>query len=157
MPRFTDLDDLLRHDELGTADWLLVDQDRIDGFARITGDHQWIHTDPERARTHGPFGTTIAHGALTLSLCMTFLTDIVQVGTATFAVNGGFDRVRFHTPVRCGSRLRGKVRLREARRLPGGARLILRVTAEIEGERRPACVADHILALYEQTPEHTPD
>ncbi|MFI1992072.1 MaoC family dehydratase [Actinoplanes sp. NPDC020271] len=155
--RFTNLDDLLSHDELGISDWLLVDQDRIDGFARITGDHQWIHTDPDRAAKEGPFGSTIAHGALTLSLCMTFLTDIVQVDNVTFVVNGGFDRVRFHTPVRSGARLRGRVRLLEARRLPGGARLILRTTAEIDGERRPACVADHILALYEQTPDQTPD
>lgn len=153
MPRFSSLDDLLGHDELGTSDWLVIDQDRIDGFAHITGDHQWIHTDPQRARTDGPFGATIAHGALTLSLCMTFLTDIVQVDDVTFVVNGGFDRVRFHTPVRCGSRLRGKVRLLEARRLTGGARLILRTTAEIEGERRPACVADQILALYDKTPD----
>ncbi|BCY10312.1 MaoC family dehydratase [Actinoplanes sp. L3-i22] len=149
MPRFTSLDDLLGHDELGTSDWHLVDQDRIDGFARITGDHQWIHTDPERAAKDGPFGSTIAHGALTLSLCMTFLTEVLQVESVTFVVNGGFDRVRFQSPVRCGARLRGKVRLLEARRLGGGARLILRTTAEIEGERRPACVADQILALYE--------
>ncbi|WIM92601.1 MaoC family dehydratase [Actinoplanes oblitus] len=152
MPRFTSIDDLLGHDELGTSDWHLVDQNRIDAFATVTGDHQWIHTDPERAQKDGPFGTTIAHGALTLSLCMTFLTEVVQVDNTTFVVNGGFDRVRFHTPVRCGARLRGKVRLLEARRLPTGARLIVRTTAEIEGERRPACVADQILAFYESPP-----
>ncbi|GAA2692088.1 MaoC family dehydratase [Actinoplanes palleronii] len=151
MAQFSGLDDLLGHVELGTSDWHLVDQQRITAFAEVTGDHQWIHVDPERARTDGPFGTTIAHGALTLSLCMTFLTEVVHVDTVTFVVNGGFDRVRFHTPVRCGSRLRGKVRLLESRRLTGGARLILRTTAEIEGEKRPACVADQILALYEPT------
>jgi acyl dehydratase len=149
MPQFTGLDDLLGRDELGTSDWHLVDQDRITAFAHVTGDHQWIHVDPQRAQEHGPFGTTIAHGALTLALCMTFLTEVVQVDNVTFVVNGGFDRVRFHTPVRCGARLRGKVRLLQARRLIGGARLVLRTTAEIEGEKRPACVADQILALYE--------
>ena len=149
MPRFTGIDDLLGHDELGTSDWHLVDQARITAFADVTGDHQWIHVDPQRAQKDGPFGGTIAHGALTLSLCMTFLTEVVQVDNVTFVVNGGFDRVRFHTPVRCGARLRGKVRLLEARRLPAGVRLILRTTAEVEGEKRPACVADQILALYE--------
>src|SRR5689334_14426843 len=116
MPRFESLDDVLGHDELGISDWHLVDQERIDGFARVTGDHQWIHTDPQRAAKDGPFGTTIAHGALTLSLCMTFLAEVVQVASVTFVVNGGFDRVRFPAPVRCGARLRGRVRLLEARR-----------------------------------------
>ncbi|AEV85126.1 dehydratase [Actinoplanes sp. SE50] len=152
MPRFTGLDDLLSREELGTTAWHLIDQPRITGFADITGDHQWIHTDPARARREGPFGTTIAHGALTLSLCMTFLTEIVQVDNVTFVVNGGFDRVRFHTPVRAGARLRGSIRLLQSRRLPNGARLVLRTTAEIDGEPRPACVADQILALYEAPP-----
>jgi acyl dehydratase len=146
--RFTGIDDLLTHDDLGVSDWQEVDQARIDRFAEVTGDHQWIHVDPERARREGPFGGTIAHGALTLSLCMTFLTEVVQVDGVTFVVNGGFDRVRFQTPVRAGARLRGSVRLVQSRRIGEGARIVVRTRAEIEGETKPACVADQVLALY---------
>lgn len=151
MARFTGIDDLLARDELGTSGWHLVDQARIDGFAEVTGDRQWIHVDPERARREGPFGSTIAHGALTLSMCMTFLTEVLRVDGVTFVVNGGFDRVRFQTPVRVGSRLRGSVRLIESRRMGTGARVVVRTTAQIEGEKRPACVADQVLALYVTT------
>jgi acyl dehydratase len=145
---FTGIDDLLAHDDLGVSAWHEVDQGRIDRFAAVTGDRQWIHVDPERARREGPFGGTIAHGALTLSLCMTFLTEVVQVDGVTFVVNGGFDRVRFQSPVRAGARLRGSVRLLQSRRLGDGARVVVRTRAEIEGETRPACVADQVLALY---------
>jgi acyl dehydratase len=145
---FTGIDDLLAHDDLGVSAWHEVDQDRIDRFGEVTGDRQWIHVDPERARREGPFGGTIAHGALTLSLCMTFLTEVVQVDGVTFVVNGGFDRVRFQSPVRAGARLRGSVRLLQSRRLGDGARVVVRTRAEIEGETRPACVADQVLALY---------
>jgi acyl dehydratase len=145
---FTGIDDLLTHADLGVSAWHEVDQGRIDRFAEVTGDRQWIHVDPERARREGPFGGTIAHGALTLSLCMTFLTEVVQVDGVTFVVNGGFDRVRFQSPVRAGARLRGSVRLLQSRRLGNGARIVVRTRAEIEGETRPACVADQVLALY---------
>jgi acyl dehydratase len=148
MEEFGSLDELLARQALGTSGWQLVDQARIDRFAEVTGDRQWIHTDPVRAAAEGPFGGTIAHGALTLSLCMTFLTEVVRVRGVTFVVNGGFDRVRFQAPVRAGARLRGVVTLLTARRLPGGARVVLRTRAEIEGETKPACVADQILALY---------
>jgi acyl dehydratase len=146
--RFAGIDDLLGHEDLGVSDWHEVSQDRIDRFAEVTGDRQWIHVDPERARREGPFGGTIAHGALTLSLCMTFLTEVVQVDGVTFVVNGGFDRVRFQAPVRAGARLRGAVRLLQSRRLGTGARIVVRTRAEIDGEPRPACVADQVLALY---------
>ncbi|MEV6848283.1 MaoC family dehydratase [Actinoplanes sp. NPDC051411] len=145
---FTGIDDLLAHDDLGVSAWHEVDQGRIDRFAAVTGDRQWIHVDPERARREGPFGGTIAHGALTLSLCMTFLTEVVQVAGVTFVVNGGFDRVRFQSPVRAGARLRGAVRLLQSRRLGDGARIVVRTRAEIEDGTRPACVADQVLALY---------
>jgi acyl dehydratase len=145
---FTGIDDLLAHDDLGVSDWHEVGQDRIDRFAEVTGDRQWIHVDPERARREGPFGGTIAHGALTLSLCMTFLTEVVRVEGVAFVVNGGFERVRFVAPVRAGARLRGAVRLVESRRLGDGARVVVRTRAEIEGEKKPACLADQILALY---------
>jgi acyl dehydratase len=146
--RFTGIDDLLTHDELGVSDWHEVSQDRIDRFAEVTGDRQWIHVDPDRARREGPFGGTIAHGALTLSLCVTFLTEIVQVDGVGFVVNAGFDRVRFQAPVRAGDRLRGAVRLLEFRRMGDGARIVVRTRAEIEGSSKPACVADQVLALY---------
>ena len=146
--RFTGIDDLLTHDELGVSDWYEVGQDRIDRFAEVTGDRQWIHVDPERARREGPFGGTIAHGALTLSLCMTFLTEVIRIDGVTFVVNGGFDRVRFQAPVPAGARLRGTIRLLDSRRMGTGARIVVRTRAEIEGGSRPACVADQVLALY---------
>jgi acyl dehydratase len=146
--RFSGIDDLLAHDDLGVSDWHEVDQGRIDRFAEVTGDRQWIHVDPERAEREGPFGGTIAHGALTLSLCMTFLTEVVQVDGVTFVVNGGFDRVRFQAPVRAGARLRGSVRLVQSRRLGDGARIVVRTRAEIDGVTKPACIADQVLALY---------
>jgi acyl dehydratase len=145
---YANIAELARQTELGATGWQLIDQARIDAFAAVTGDRQWIHVDPERARREGPFGGTIAHGALTLSLCMTFLTEVVQVDGVTFVVNGGFDRVRFQSPVRAGARLRGSVRLLQSRRLGDGARIVVRTRAEIEGETRPACVADQVLALY---------
>jgi acyl dehydratase len=145
---FTGIDDLLAHEDLGVSDWHEVSQDLIDRFAEVTGDRQWIHVDPERARREGPFGGTIAHGALTLSLCMTFLTEVVAVDGVTFVVNGGFDRVRFPAPVRAGARLRGSVRLLQSRRLGDGARIVVRTRAEIEGSPKAACVADQVLALY---------
>jgi acyl dehydratase len=148
MPPFETLDDLLRHEDLGTTGWHLIDQHRVNAFAETSGDHQWIHVDPERARTEGPFGGTVAHGALTLALCTTFLTELVQVRTVSHVVNVGFDRVRFRAPVPVGSRLRGRARLLTARRLPEGARISVRITAEVEGSTKPACLADQILALY---------
>ena len=148
MTHFKSIEELLARDELGAAGWQLIDQRRIDAFADVTGDHQWIHVDPARARAEGPFGGTVAHGALTLSLCTAFLNEIVQVNGVTHVVNAGFDRVRFHAPVPVGSRLRGTARLLTARKMNGGARVIIRVTAEVEGATRPACVADQILAFY---------
>ncbi|MDI6102670.1 MaoC family dehydratase [Actinoplanes sp. NEAU-A12] len=150
MTRFAGLEDLLGREALGVSAWHLVDQSRIDRFAEVTGDRQWIHTDPRRAREESPFGGTVAHGALTLSLCMTFLTEVVQVDGVTMVVNGGFDKVRFQAPVPAGSRLRGLVTLREVRRIASGARVVVRTRAEIEGATRPACVADQVLALYAQ-------
>ena len=148
MTRFETINDLLAHDDLGTTGWQLVDQPRIDAFAEVTGDRQWIHVDPERARKEGPFGGTIAHGALTLSLCTAFLTELVQVRTVSHVVNVGFDKVRFRAPVPVGSRLRGTARLVTARRMAAGARVTVLVTAELEGSAKPACVAEQILAFY---------
>jgi len=129
---------------LGASDWLEIRQERIDGFADATGDHQWIHVDPERAKS-GPFGKTIAHGYLTLSLVNCFLPEIVEVRGISMGVNYGCDKVRFPAPVPVGSRVRGVGQLVAAEEVKGGAvQATVRVTVEIEGSERPACVVDTI-------------
>jgi acyl dehydratase len=127
--------------DLGSSDWLLVDQARIDGFADATGDHQWIHVDPERAAS-GPFGGTIAHGYLTLSLLAPMMFEVLHVEAAALVVNAGSDRVRFITPVRAGSRVRATATLVGADRIPTGVRARIAVTVEIEGVDKPALVAE---------------
>jgi acyl dehydratase len=129
---------------LGASDWLEIRQERIDGFADATGDHQWIHVDPERAKS-GPFGTTIAHGYLTLSLVNCFLPQIIEVRGISMGVNYGCDKVRFPAPVPVGSRVRGVGQLVAAEEVKGGAvQATVRVTVEIEGAGKPACVVDTI-------------
>ncbi len=127
--------------DLGTSDWLEVTQERIDAFADATGDHQWIHVDPERA-ADGPFGTTIAHGYLTLSLVNAFLPQIVEVGGTSMGVNYGTNRVRFPAPVPVGSRIRCRAELTEVSEVDGGIQTTMTVTVEIEGGDRPACVVE---------------
>ncbi len=133
---------------LGPTDWLLVTQDMVNGFADLTCDHQWIHVDPDRA-AQGPFGACIAHGLLTLSLAGgRFFHDLVRT-TAARGVNYGSDRVRYPAPVRVGSRVRGRVEFLEAERVDGeGVQVKARITVEIDGETRPACVADFIARYY---------
>jgi len=134
--------------QLGASDWVEIDQDRIDGFARVTGDDQWIHVDPERART-GPFGATIAHGYLTLSLANLFLPQIIEVRGFSMGVNVGVDNIRFLAPVPVGSRLRGSGVLLHAEEAKGGSvQAVVRITIEIEGEAKPACVLDAISRYY---------
>jgi acyl dehydratase len=129
--------------DLGATDWLEITQERIDLFADATGDHQWIHVDPDRAKD-GPFGTTIAHGYLTLSLVNTFLPDLLEVTTFSAGVNYGTDKTRFPAPVPVGSRLRGTGRITGADEVKGGVQVTVTVTVEIEGGDRPACVVDTI-------------
>lgn len=130
--------------QLGYSDWLEVTQDRIDKFAEATGDHQWIHVDPERAK-QGPFGTTIAHGYLTVSLVNFFLPQIVEVHGISMGINYGADKLRFPAPVPVGSRIRAAAELVKAEEVKGGAvQSTVRVTVEIEGSERPACVIDTI-------------
>jgi acyl dehydratase len=130
--------------QLGASDWLEIDQERINLFADATGDHQWIHVDPERA-AQGPFGSTIAHGYLTLSLVNLFLPQIVEVRGISMGVNYGSNRLRFPAPVPVGSRIRGSAELVEAEEVKGGAvQAVIRVTVEVEGSDRPACVVDTI-------------
>ncbi len=132
---------------LGYSDWLEVDQHRIDLFAEATGDHQWIHVDPQRA-AEGPFGSTIAHGYLTLSLANLFLPQILQVDNISMGVNYGCEKVRFPAPVPVGSRLRGAGELVSAGEVKGGVQAVVRITIEIEGSERPACVVDTISRFF---------
>jgi acyl dehydratase len=134
--------------QLGHSDWLEITQERIDRFAEATGDHQWIHVDPERAK-QGPFGTTIAHGYLTQSLVNYFLPQIVEVRGISMGVNYGADRLRFPAPVPVGSRVRGSAELIKAEDTKDGAvQATTRVTVEIEGSDRPGCVIDTISRYY---------
>jgi acyl dehydratase len=127
--------------DLGTSDWTTVDQASIDGFAEATGDHQWIHVDPERAAS-GPFGGTIAHGYLSLSLLAPIMFDLLHVDGTALVINSGSDRVRFITPVRSGSRVRGTATIAGAERVALGVRVKLAASIEIEGETKPALVAE---------------
>lgn len=133
--------------KLGESDWLLIDQERINLFADATGDHQWIHVDPEKAR-QGSFGTTIAHGYLTMSLVNMFLPQIVDVQGISMGVNYGADKLRFPAPVKVNSRVRGVGELVSVEQVKGGVQAVIRVTVEIEGEDRPACVVDTISRYY---------
>ena len=133
---------------LGHSDWLEITQERIDQFAEATGDHQWIHVDPERAK-RGPFGRTIAHGYLTQSLVNLFLPQIVEVRGIAMGINYGADRLRFPAPVPVGSKLRAGAELLEVEETKDGAvRAKLRVTVEIQGSDKPGCVIDTISRYY---------
>lgn len=134
-------------EEIGVSDWVTVDQQRIDLFARATGDHQWIHVDPERA-ARGPFGTTIAHGFLTLSLIPEFAASAFDIADSHMGVNYGLNRVRFTGPVPAGSRLRARFRLLAFDDVDGGAQLTTEVTIEREGAARPVCVAQSLARRY---------
>ncbi|UGQ11217.1 MaoC family dehydratase [Yinghuangia sp. ASG 101] len=146
---FTSLDEIraAQGSVLGTSDWLTIDQERIDRFADATGDHQWIHVDQERA-TQGPFGATIAHGYLTLSLLPYFSVQNYRVEGARMSVNYGLDKVRFVAPVKVGSRLRGVTELAQVTDVDGGAQLRFRTTVELDGSERPACVAETLSRQY---------
>ncbi len=128
---------------LGTSDWLEIDQARIDLFAQATGDHQWIHVDPERA-ADGPFGTTIAHGYLTVSLTNLFLPQIVEVRGVSMGVNYGVNKIRFPAPVPVGSRIRASAELTAVDEVHGGVQTTMTITVEIEGGDRPACIVESI-------------
>lgn len=133
--------------ELGPTEWLTVDQQRINGFAEVTGDDQWIHVDVERAR-QGPFGGTIAHGYLTLALVNWFLPRLMRVEQTSMGVNYGLERVRFPDYVPAGSRIRGRGQVIAAEPVKGGVQVTVRVTVEREGAGRPACVADTVSRFF---------
>jgi len=145
MKHFAHLQDLQAElaSEFAVSDWITVGQDRIDQFAQATGDHQWIHVDRERAAA-GPYGTTVAHGFLSLSLLPMMADSAFKIDDVRMGLNYGLNRVRFPNPVRAGSRLRGRFKLLAYEALSGGAQITLEVTMELEGADKPACVAESV-------------
>ena len=133
--------------EVGVSDWVVVDQHRIDQFAEATGDHQWIHVDTERAATEMPGGKTIAHGYLTLALIPSLTGNFVDIRNLERAINFGLNKVRFYTPVPVGSKIRARATVLQARRRAGALLLTSETRLEVEGERKPACVAE-TLGMY---------
>ncbi|MFG2452569.1 MaoC family dehydratase [Streptomyces sp. M41(2017)] len=133
--------------DLGTSDWIEVTQERIDTFADATGDHQWIHVDPERAKA-GPFGAPIAHGHLTLSLFIPLFTSLLDVGGVTTKVNYGLNKVRFPAPVKAGSRIRLAARLASVEDVPGGVQIAVDGTVETDGGGKPAAVLQSLSRFY---------
>jgi len=131
---------------VGTTEWYDITQDQVNRFADATGDHQWIHTDPERAAA-GPFGGTIAHGYLTLSLAPQILEEVLTVDNVTAALNYGLNKVRFPAPVPVGSKLRATVTVTSALQKPAGIEVVFGMTYEVDGGSRPACIAD-VVVLY---------
>ncbi|MFI6878072.1 MaoC family dehydratase [Streptomyces sp. NPDC050400] len=134
-------------EQLGYSDWVEIEQQRIDGFAEATGDHQWIHVDPERAKD-GPFGTTIAHGYLTLSLLPLFGPQLLSVEGMKMGVNYGTNKVRFPAPVPVGSRLRATAKITSVDDVPGGVQLAVAFTVERDGGDKPVCVAESVSRYY---------
>ncbi|MFJ4534990.1 MaoC family dehydratase [Streptomyces tibetensis] len=143
------LDELkkLAGSDLGTSEWIEVTQERIDTFADATGDHQWIHVDPERAKD-GPFGAPIAHGYLTLSLFIPLFTELLDVQGVTTKVNYGLNKVRFPAPVKVGSRIRLTAKLAEVEEVPGGVQITVEGAIEIEGGTKPAAVLQSLSRFY---------
>jgi acyl dehydratase len=129
--------------DLGTTEWTTLTQERINQFAEATGDHQWIHVDVERAKA-GPFGTTIAHGYLTLALCAPLLGELAQVGGISMGINYGIDKARFIAPVPAGSRVRGHGEVVSVTEIAGGVQAVVRITIELEGSEKPAAVVDTV-------------
>ncbi|NIV17947.1 MAG: MaoC family dehydratase [Woeseiaceae bacterium] len=134
-------------EEIGLSDWAVIDQNRIDQFAEATADYQWIHVDTERAAREMPDGKTIAHGYMTLSLIPALTKNFIDVANLSRAINFGANKVRFYAPVMSGARVRARATLLQARRRGGALLLTSEVRIEIEGERKPACVAE-ILGMY---------
>ena len=133
---------------LGFSDWTEITQERVDEFADATGDHQWIHVDPGRARAESPFGGPIAHGYLTLALSNEMLPRIVEVRGVSMGVNYGVDKVRFPAPVPVGSRLRAGAELLEVTDVPGGIQTKMGITIEVEGNAKPACVVESLSRFF---------
>jgi acyl dehydratase len=150
MRTITGLDELksAKGEELGVSGWHPVSQSDIDAFADVTGDHQWIHVDPERAK-ETPFGGTIAHGYYTLSLAPKFTEEVLEMKGFAFAINYGLNKVRFPAPVPVDSKVRMRAKLAELEEIPGGAQMIMELTFEREGGEKPVCVAQSVVRVYE--------
>jgi acyl dehydratase len=148
MRTFTTVDELSGAvgEDLGPTDWLEITQQRVDAFADATGDHQWIHVDVDRAEV-GPFGGTIAHGYLTLSLIPHFTPQLFDLDTPGAKLNYGVNKVRFPHPVKVGSRIRATARIADVSDVPAGRQMVTRYTVEIEGQTKPACVAETVVLL----------
>jgi len=135
--------------EMALTEWLTMTHDRIDGFAEATEDRQWIHVDPGRAQRESPYGTTIAHGFLTLSLLSHFLKQAIQIRSGVrMAINYGLNRVRFPSPVRADSQIRARVSLLSLKEIPGAVEATFSITVEAQGTEKPCCVADWIVRYY---------
>lgn len=145
---FTNFDEIAEAagTDLGTSDWVTIDQRRVNQFADATGDHQWIHVDVERAKT-GPFGGTIAHGYLTLSLVPWLGSQVFTLQTPGAKLNYGVNKVRFPAPLKVGKRVRSHVGIAAVTDVPAGKQMTVRHTIEIEGEEKPACVAETVVLL----------
>ncbi len=128
---------------LGYTDWIVVEQDRINRFADATGDHQWIHVDVAKAKA-GPFGAPIAHGYLTLALTNRFLPELITVENISMGINYGVNKVRFPNPVPAGSRIRGRAEIVSVEEVAGGVQAIIKITVEIEGQPKPACIVESV-------------
>ena len=137
----------LEGEEVGLSEWAVIDQHRIDQFAEATSDHQWIHVDVQRAEREMPEGKTIAHGYLTLALIPALTGKFIEVRNLTRAINFGLNKVRFYTPVPVGSKLRGRAKVLQARYRSGALILTSEVRLEVEGQRKPACIAE-TLGMY---------
>ena len=148
----------LEETEVGISDWIVIDQARIDRFAKATDDYQWIHVDTERAAGELPNGKTIAHGYLTLSLITTLTADFIRVENLTRALNFGCNKVRFYSMVPVGSRVRARATVKQARKRGGALHLLSEVRIEVEGERKPACVAETLgIYFFEETTNDAQD
>lgn len=146
MKVFNNLDELVAAagSDLGPTDWMEITQDRVNLFADATDDHQWIHVDPDKA-AGGPFGGTIAHGLLTLSLLPHFTHQLYRVDNVTMAINYGYNKVRFITPVRVGAKVRARAHIADVAKLDGAVQATMTVTVEIDGSDKPAAVAESII------------
>jgi acyl dehydratase len=150
MLEMTPIDELARRagTELGVSDFVSISQETVNRFAEVTGDHQWIHTDPARAAT-SPFGGTIAHGYLTLALAPALLDQVLPLGGFAMAVNYGLDRLRFPAPLPVGEQVRMRVALDAVDAIPGGAAVSLTLIFERAGGGKPVCVANALYRMYE--------
>jgi acyl dehydratase len=134
--------------EVAVSDWVTITQERINLFAEATGDHQWIHVDPERAAQESPFGTTIAHGFLTLSLVPYLKGECIEFTGVKMGVNYGTNRVRFMAPVKVNSKLRARFKLESVEPIKGGVQMVWQCTLELEGLEKPACIAELVSRAY---------